>query len=305
MNDARDALGRILLIKHHRRPSARVLEGAVTLARRCQAKLTFAHALEGGGQIDDLSQKERLRELRALLSPFLDGLDVDFRLMSGDLADAALQAAGDYDLLLPAEGEPGSEAAHLELIRLLRTSPIPVWLAAGAQAPRGILAAVDVHASNPVKLALNLPILRRALLLAERFDARLDILSVWTPQPISERLARKLTRAPKPARPWREETRARLEALLSEAQASAPTPSHEPRLLVAQGDAETLIAQAAESTSIDLLVAGCLGRSGLEAWLVGDTAERLSHKLSCSILAVKPDPARIDESVTRARTQAA
>lgn len=306
MRDATHPFDRILLLKHHRRPSRRVLAGAVDLARRAQGRLTFAHALEGGDQIDQLSQRERLRELQTLLSPHLDGLEASYRLMSGDLSAAAEQAAGEFDLILPAEGEPGSEAASRNLVRLLRTSPVPVWLAsAAAAAPRGILAAVDVQTSNPIKLALNLPILRRALRLATMFDARLDLLSIWTPPLISERLARKLTGEPEPARHWRQETRARLEALLAEALGSEPSPPREPRLLVAQGDADTLIAQAAESASVDLLVAGCLGRSGLEAWLVGDTAERLSRALDCSILAVKPDPAQIDEIVASGRTKAA
>ncbi len=306
MIDAPNPFRRILLVKHHRHPSQSTLVGAVELARRARAQLTFAHALEGGDQIDRLSQAERLRELKALLVPHLDGFEASYRLMSGDLSDAAAQAAGEFDLLLPAEGEPGSEAAGRNLVRLLRTSPLPVWLSSAAEpVPRGILAAIDLQTSNPIKLSLNLPILRRALLLASLFDARLDVLSIWTPPPISERLARKLTGAPKSARHWREDTRARLEELLEEARQGTPSPALEPRLLVAQGQADTLIAQAADSASIDLLVAGCLGRSGLEAWLVGDTAERLSHRLDCSILAVKSDPARIDEIVARGRTKAA
>lgn len=306
MNDTRNPFGRILLVKHHRRPSPHTLAGAVELARRAGARLTFAHALEAGDQIDRLSQRERLRELETLLSPHLDGFEVNYRLMSGDLPAAAEQAAGKFDLLLPAEGAAGSEAATRNLVRLLRTSPLPIWLATeGEVAPRGILAAIDVHTSNPLKLSLNLPILRRALRLARIFDARLEVLSIWTPPLISERLARKLTGETGPARHWRQETRTRLEALVAEASVGAPLPAPEPRLLVARGDADTLIAQAAESSSVDLLLAGCLGRSGLEAWLLGDTAERLSRTLNCSILAVKPDPAQTDEIVARGRTKAA
>lgn len=306
MRETRNSFGRILLLKHHRRPSHSVLAGAVDLARRAGAQLTFAHTLEGGDQIDRVSQRERLRELEMLLSPHLDGLEATYRLMSGDLSEAAAQADGEFDLIVPAEGEPGSEAASRNLARLLRRSPIPVWLTAGdAETPRGILAAIDVQTSNPIKLSLNLPILRGALGLATMFGAQLDVLSVWTPPLISERLARKLTGSSKPASHWRQETLARLERLVAEARDGAPSSAPQPRLLVAQGEADALIAQAAESASVDLLVAGCLGRSGLEAWLVGDTAERLSHRLSCSILAIKPDAAQLDDTLTRGRTKAA
>ena len=75
--------------------------------------------------------------------------------------------------------------------------------------------------------------------------------------------------------------------------------------MVAQGDPDTLIAQAAESASIDLLVAGCLGRDGLAGWLIGDTAERLSRHLRCSILAVKPSAPQFEAQVPGKQSRAA
>ena len=296
----------ILLLKHHRHPSERLLGLVADLVRRSRARLTFAHTLEGGDQLAELSQHERLRELEDLMAPHADGLAVDYRLMTGDLAAAAESAAAEFDLIVPAEGRPRAEAARRELVRLLRRSPLPVWVDGGAgTTPRGILAAVDVQTRNPLKRSLNLPILRRAIRLAELFDAQLNVLTVRNPPATSELLARRLAGERSSPMPGRRQARDLLRALLAEARGDGGETAREPRLMVAQGDPDRLIRQAAESDSVDLLVAGSLGRTGLAAWLVGDTTERLSRDLTCSILAVKPTQQQLNEAVAAGRSRAA
>ena len=43
-----------------------------------------------------------------------------------------------------------------------------------------------------------------------------------------------------------------------------------------------------EAASIDLLVMGSVGRTGLEGFLIGNTAEAVLRRVSCSVLALKP-----------------
>ena len=306
MSRVEPPLGRLLLIKHLRRPSNRLLARAAELARRLGAELTFADTLEGGDRLDEHCQEDRLRELRSLLSPHLDGLRANYRLMTGGLAEAAQEAGEDYDLIIPADGEPGSEAARKELVRLLRRSPSPVYMERGDDAtPRGIVAAVDLQTPNPLKQALNLPIVRHALLLASAFDCPLDLLTVRTQPQASERLAQRLAGTDAPQELTRAETRDRLQQLLETARGEGLTTNHEPRLLVVQGEPDALIAQAAAAPSVDLLVAGCIGRSGVAAWLVGNTAERLSQDGACSVLAIKPTQQQLDEALSESTSRAA
>ena len=276
------------------------------LARRSKGRLTFARALEGADRIDGRSRRELLRELEALMTPHLDGYAVEYRLMSGDPGEVAARSATLFDLVVPAEGVPQSEAANLDIERLLRRSPMPVWLDSGrGRTPRGILAAVDVQTRNPLKQALNLPILRRAVRLASLFDARLDLLSVRTPLPAADLLARRLAGEREPAGPTRRQAREALRELLVRACVGEHRLSREPRLMVAQGEPDTLIRQAVASASVDLLIAGCLGRSGLAAWLLGNTAERLSRELPCSLLAVKQTPEQLQEQLGAIGSKAA
>ena len=278
----------------------------IDLARRYGARLTLAQLLKGADRIDPLSRRESLRELEALIPPTLTGLDVEYRLIDGDVAAAAAAAEGRYELVIPIDDEDGSETAERDLSRLLRASRSPVWLERGdGRAPRGILAAVDLQTRNALKRGLNLQVLKHATRLTVALDARLDVLTVWTPPMASERLARRVAGMAKPSAPTRKETEEQLRALVLEARRGLPSLTTEPRLLTAQGDPDQLIAQAAASASVDLLVAGCIGRDGLAAWLVGNTAERLSHRLDCSILAVKPTSELLAVTSRKGRSRAA
>jgi nucleotide-binding universal stress UspA family protein len=304
-NDA-PGIDKMLLIRHHRRPSSKILGAAVDLARRCGARLTFADVLEGGDQIDELFQRERLRELESWLSPHLEGLDVDYQLMNGDLAAATSKVQGQFDLVFLVENERASEASRHEVRRVLRRSSLPVWIDSGAgRAPRRILAAVDVMTRDPVKRGLNLPILERALLLASVYRAELDILSVWMPPASTLALAHRLAGTSDRLVRRGGKARQRLEELVEQARRLAPALEQEPRLLIAGGIPAEMIAQTTDATRTDLLIAGCVGRDGLAAWLVGDTAEKLSRRLDCSILAVKPTPDVLVEGASVGDRQAA
>ena len=49
------------------------------------------------------------------------------------------------------------------------------------------------------------------------------------------------------------------------------------------------ICQAAQRLSVDLIVLGTVGRSGIKGVLLGNTAEQVLGTCDCSILTVKPD----------------
>jgi nucleotide-binding universal stress UspA family protein len=55
-----------------------------------------------------------------------------------------------------------------------------------------------------------------------------------------------------------------------------------------QGDPEGAVARFVESHGVDLVVMGTLARTGIPGLLMGNTAERVLHRLRASVLAVKP-----------------
>jgi universal stress protein E len=61
-----------------------------------------------------------------------------------------------------------------------------------------------------------------------------------------------------------------------------------PHVRVETGNAEEVIWRSITGHNANLLVMGIVGRSGMQRYLVGDTAERLLPELPCCLLAVKP-----------------
>jgi nucleotide-binding universal stress UspA family protein len=61
------------------------------------------------------------------------------------------------------------------------------------------------------------------------------------------------------------------------------------RLELRRGGAEDVIGEFVVAEGIDLVVMGAVARTGLTRRLVGNTAERVLHRVPCSVLAVKPD----------------
>ena len=49
-----------------------------------------------------------------------------------------------------------------------------------------------------------------------------------------------------------------------------------------------MIPQVAEKLEAELVILGTIGRTGLSAAFLGNTAEHVISKLSCNLLAIKP-----------------
>jgi nucleotide-binding universal stress UspA family protein len=68
---------------------------------------------------------------------------------------------------------------------------------------------------------------------------------------------------------------------------------------VLQGWADEVISEFAEQHQIDLLVMGTVCRAGIPGFLIGNTAEKILHRINCSVLALKPDgfisPVQLDD----------
>jgi universal stress protein E len=52
---------------------------------------------------------------------------------------------------------------------------------------------------------------------------------------------------------------------------------------------EDVIPKYAQQLDAELVVLGTVGRQGISAALIGNTAEHVIDKLNCDVLAIKPD----------------
>jgi universal stress protein E len=54
------------------------------------------------------------------------------------------------------------------------------------------------------------------------------------------------------------------------------------------GHPADVLARGASALEVDILVLGCIARSGVQRLLLGNTAERLIYRVPCDLLLVKP-----------------
>jgi len=58
---------------------------------------------------------------------------------------------------------------------------------------------------------------------------------------------------------------------------------------IEEGLPETVIEQVAQEIDAELVILGTVGRTGISAALIGNTAEHVIDQLNCDVLALKPE----------------
>ena len=165
-------------------------------------------------------------------------------------------------------------------LRLLRKCPAALWtVVAGSRTPyRKILAATDLSEVGD-------RVTRWAGRLAKLFDSQLHIAHAW--QRGMEMQLELVSLSPKATaariHAHEDELRERIRTALGDEAGSI-----EPHLHVGCAAPENLLLRGAEELAPDLVVMGTLSRTGVPGMLMGNTAERLVHRLPCSLLTLKP-----------------
>lgn len=201
-----------------------------------------------------------------------------------------------HDLvMLMAEGKEsleerifGSTSMHL-----MRKCPCPVWVVKSKEEGqiKQVLAAVDIGSelSGDNDERHNIQILELASLMAQLSDADLQIVQAWSvfgegylesrgglDQGSIEKV--------------REDTKAYykncIDRLLPDLHMEGTLiRKHLPR----SEDASRSIIELVKKEKIDLLVMGTVCRTGIEGFLIGNTAEKVLNEVNCSVLTVKPE----------------
>jgi nucleotide-binding universal stress UspA family protein len=136
--------------------------------------------------------------------------------------------------------------------------------------------------------------LRLAAAFAERFQARLTVLSVVDPllaEAARIRLGQDLAKA---------ETEPALREFVAATWLDGIAPSVQTTFKTPIGDPAAVILETATSEAVDLIVMGTQGLSGFRKWLLGSTTERLLRRTQVPVLAV---PLREESGVTREKAK--
>lgn len=288
----------------------RLLERAVDLSLKHQAKLTVADVIEpvpAGWQAleqNDVKRRfeaERTQRLERAVSPYLTRLNIETRVVFGKpfLSIIREVLGSGYDLVIRESEDPDwlERVLGSDDMQLLRHCPCPVWLVDPSDLShcRRLLAAVDVDPHYPAdeletRHTLNRRILDLASSIAIAESAELHVVDVWESLSASYAgIGRKLSTEYN-ERTEKEHARA-LASLLHETMA-AIGPEASSRIeysehLVA-GYPRRQIPDLAEQIEADLVVMGSVARIGVPGLFVGNTAESVLSQIQCSVLVVKP-----------------
>jgi len=300
----------ILLLYDARPEHELTRKRAVELARRNRARLTVVDVIEedswdsgeiyGSQPFRDLKQfviKERQEELETAIEPVRQqGLDVRAKLLFGkpflEIIRQVLRE--NHDLVIKAaQGEGGLQGMLFgtTAMHLMRKCPCPVWVVkkGGSERYSRIIAALDPDPSDGQRNKLSAKIMDLATSLAKQEQSELLVVHTWSLY--GETILRGgVGRMEK----------GELDRLVREAEATHQSglndllqkydlQSLNYRVHFVKGEAGKVIPELVEKTAADLIVMGTLSRSGVAGFLIGNTAEKILHRVDCSVLAIKPD----------------
>lgn len=197
-----------------------------------------------------------------------------------------------HDLVIkeaePRDGKGGFKAIDMDL---LRKCPVSVWLCRPIKHSRQhiqVAVAIDPESQEPAAENLSKRMLELSRSLADSCSGELHIVSCW--DYVFEEYLRhnvwvkvaddELIRTVHGAQ---NEHRAALEGLIEASGISGIRHVHHLR-----GKADELIPEFVKDKKIDILIMGTVARTGIPGFMIGNTAENIVQKLTCSLMALKP-----------------
>jgi nucleotide-binding universal stress UspA family protein len=225
--------------------------------------------------ISETSRRNMDKVVEAISLPVVDAI-----VKSPREASAILEHAEAHDcglIVMGTHARKGVERMFMGSVtaEVLRRSPVSVMIIGPrheAPAPdsyRRVLVPVDFSDSSREAL-------RQASVIAEQHDARLMVVHAVEP-PMSVPYDAHLVTA--------DEMHDRAVGALEEFLADADLPRAAQDKLVMVGPPDDAIVSFADDESVDLIVMGTVGRSGLSRILLGSTTERVLRKAPCPVLA--------------------
>lgn len=200
---------------------------------------------------------------------------------------------GSVDLVIKKAEQKDSGKGFKALdMDLLRQCPCPVWLCRPIENHRQdikIAVAIDAESETEEGRDLSIQLLKVADMLAKDCNNEINIISCWDYE-FEEYLKHN---------PWTympeedvaeivqeagDNNLSALSVLIRESNTASKAHIHH-----LKGRADKLIPQFIEDNAIDILIMGTVARSGISGFIIGNTAENILQKVSCSLLAMKPN----------------
>lgn len=308
---------KILLVYDATESGQATLNRAVDLAVRNNAQLTVIKVISQvphdyrvlitsllPEEIMDIAVREYTLLLEKQIAPFTKVTSIEIRVVIGrefiEIIKEVLH--NKYDLVIKTargmEGRIGvlfgSTAMHL-----LRKCPCPVWLIKPGQGQHygRIMAAVDMEPAVSDDNDLNNKIMQLAISLAKAADSELHIVHAWKKPDLSYLTDELDYLPPDDIRKLYRDAKTMHIKWLNEFLMQYQNQQYQKHIV--EGKAGRVIPEFAEQHQVDLVVMGTVCRTGIPGFFIGNTAEKILHRIDCSVLAIKPDgfisPVQLDD----------
>lgn len=200
---------------------------------------------------------------------------------------------GGYDLVIKqAENKESGKGFVSVDMELLHKCPCPVWLCRPIMAHHDriqVAVAIDPDSIAQEGHDLSLQLLRLSRSLADDCSGELHIISCWDfPYENTLRNSAWISVSEDELQDDIKETKAnhlhQLNLLIKESGIGGNV-----RVEHIRGAPDTIIPEYVDAKHVDILVMGTLARSGIQSFIIGNTAENIVQKLSSSLMALKPN----------------
>lgn len=273
------------------------VDRALELARRCGAgiKLVDVLSIPASARAYLSGETERMvadarREHLAKLAESITDVPVEHELLTGRPAQAIITEAvkGSFDLVVRSHARDlAAEPRKLGAIdmQLFRSCPCTVWaVGPGAQRPpQQVVAAIHANPGEEEEQQLNARILSAAAEMAP--PGGLIVFQAW------DAFAADMLRSRYSEKDFESYVHAAADAARADVDAFLKTVElpEGAQVELREGTPEEVLPAYVVSEGIDLVVMGTIARTGIAGMIMGNTAERLLQRVTCSVMAVKPE----------------
>jgi len=300
----------ILLYTDGKEESRFALKRAVDLASRNQGRLTVVGVLEElprdllrlaavlpSENLQSMATQDLRAALEGFVAPFQKkGSRLKVEVLCGkpfiEIIRAVLRRQHDL-VMMTAEGRSGPMQMLFgsTSLHLMRKCPCPVWVLKPSVPQRfaRILAAVDPDPLDVVRDGVNTKVMELATSLAGLEESELHVVHAWE---VCDPSVWRNWQAQVPEAQvgdWTEQTREAHHRRFDQLLGQFDLERVKNKLHLVKGEASNVIPQLADQQKIDLIVMGTVARTGIEGYFIGNTAETVLQRVTCSVLTVKPD----------------
>lgn len=275
------------------------LDRAVRLARRCGASLTIVDSMTASAHVphslsadleEDVVAARRHELMR--LSRRVPEIPTTSQLLVGESATVLVQEVlrANHDLLVRAHARDLTAGPNHGVVNeeLLRKCPCPVLLAGPGRTPENprVVGVVTAGKKDSPEAPLDVKVVALTLSMAQLENGAPILLQTWVP--FAEQMIRTYSLEDSFAA-YLEAERRRTAGNLAELTQSFAGTMPNIRMVSRRGKAEDIIPEFTVGQGIDLVVMAAPTGSSITGFLFGGASQTFLKKLTCSLLAVKPD----------------